>query len=500
MRNLLPKLDSLNTDSRVCWWLIMAYVATAPFIPLTGIPISWQAVPLMDWQRLYEAAILFVCAIWIITFLPPIKTISAGMLAGWGSVFILGLVSGLQAQFVSFALLEWSWLLLFVIIATSMRHWGVANRSTLDRHILIFVMASSLAYLWWFWKTNASVYFEPQPEGLTQKVIFPGFANIRFFSDYQSFMLLLLPIALYRLTKPGLVQRAGALLVALYFSMALIVGSRSLIAAHLMLHALMLGILGKKYWPYLKVQLRFWVYGTIIFLFLTKLLPILISTGGNQVASTLSRTDSSGRTVIWDIALKMIQDNPLLGVGPLHFAAYPNSIASSPHNFPLQIAAEWGLPPAILLILLLAIHFISRLKSLKFNRNEHDIEMVPLAITCAGITVLLQALVSSSPLNYPVGQAAALLCFAYPLLASDLPPNRNVKNAHGILQTVGLLVMVLCIFSMTTLQSIQERNRCFLNNPWPTALYAPRFWQQGWLVGPCGEGNALLNAFIRHRN
>lgn len=441
----------------------------------------------MDWHRLFEIAVLAFCAIWIITFAPPTQKISTPIKVGWGSVFLLGLVSSLTAMDPQFAMLEWSFLITIVLIIAGMRQWGINNKHMLDTLLLSLVAISSILYVWWFFKTNSAVFFEPLPSGITRRTEFPGFPNIRFFSDVQSFILLLLPAAIFRFTSPGVIRHIGIFVVALYFSLAFIVGSRSLIFAHLLLHLFFITFFGYRYWPYLKTQLKFWLGGWILFLLLTKLLPILMNSGGSA-ATSLLREDSSGRVFLWQQAWELIQAHTLLGVGPLHFAAHANHIASSPHNFPLQIATEWGLPASIILMGLLGYHLLERFNRLKSEPQFSQANTVQLGMAAAALAALLQTLVSSSPFNYPVGQVVALLCFAYP---DNNTASHAAKSAKSGLQFFTLVALGVCLLTVTTLQSIRERNQCFLYNRWPTELYAPRFWQQGWIIGPCGAGVSL---------
>ena len=63
-------------------------------------------------------------------------------------------------------------------------------------------------------------------------------------------------------------------------------------------------------------------------------------------------TSLSGREVIWSMSIDMIKENPLLGVGPMHFAAAHNPVAAHPHNALLQLAAEWGIPATLLILFL----------------------------------------------------------------------------------------------------------------------------------------------------
>lgn len=485
------------TDSRNIWLLLLAYVFAAPFIPLTGISIKWQEVSLMDWQRIFEAGVLLICMALALTSPRPIRP--PPLFLAWFALFTLGGLSALLvAEHTVFSLLEWSWLLMITILAGYIHGLGINNREKLDRTILTVVLASAFGYLWWFWKLNAFIYFTPLPEGVVRVVDFPGFANIRFFSDFQSFLLLLLPAAIQRIVPRGPVKIATELFVGLFFALALIVGSRSLLVAHILMHALMLTLLGKRYWPFLRSQMLFWGLGLFYFLVLTKLIPILMGGhSGSLVASTIMRFDSSFRIDLWIQAWDIIKQHPWLGIGPLHYANFPNAIASSPHNFFLQIAAEWGVPAFLLFSLLLGRVIHLNIKTLKQIPNLR-LDNIPLGMVCVSIAVVLQALVASSPLNYPVGQVVALICFAYPMQENQAGQMHQTRRGGASMSLIGVFAMMMVIGSLTTLQSIKERNLCFYYNPWPTKQFAPRFWQQGWLIGPCGEGKALFNQFPSH--
>ena len=217
---------------------------------------------------------------------------------------------------------------------------------------------------------------------------------------------------------------------------------------------------------------------------------------GSLVASTIMRFDSSFRIDLWIQAWEIIKGHPWLGVGPLHYANFPNAIASSPHNFFLQIASEWGGPAFLLLSTLLGRVIYLKIKSLRQTSSLH-LDNVPLGMTCSSITIVLQALVASSPLNYPVGQVIALLCFAYPSQENKGELIQQTRQGGAAMSLTGTFAIMMVIGSLTTLQSVKERNLCFFYTPWPTQQFAPRFWQQGWLIGPCGGGRALFNQLPR---
>lgn len=491
-------MTNLDSDSRVCWWLLLLFVFAAPFLPLTGIPIAWEVIPLMDWQRMFEAAILLACMAWGLTAAPARLAVDKASLYAWGTALAVGLGSAvLVAEHLQFALLEWSWLLLLIVLAGMLRKWTVVNHDALDKLILLTVLAGSGAYLAWFWVLNAHLYFPfiPSSESTSQQISFPGFANVRYFSDYQSFMLLLLPTALYRFTAKGPLRGAGTLLVGLYFSLAIIVGSRSVIAAHILLHAVLFGFLGNRYRAFLVTQLKFWLYGALFFVFLSMILPLLFAGGESHSAITaagdLARLDSSKRDVLWQLGWEAIKTHPLLGIGPMHYANLPNPIASHPHNLMIQFAAEWGLPATLILVWLVGRHLYQRVATLP-KTPSGDLSGVPLAMACATFALILQSMVTGT-FNYPVSQVIGLLCFSYVASGETITAQSERGAGHYWLHVGGWLALAIVIATMTTLESVKARNYCFHYNPWPSPIYATRFWQQGWLVGPCSGGESLLS-------
>jgi len=478
------------------WWGLLAYLLIAPILPLTPLPISWAGITLMDWQRLLECGFLFFCVLWSLCFMPR-SNFSIRLNYQWMAFFLLGLVSAIfVADHLTFALLDWSWMLLSIVVITLLRLWQM-DRSLLDKHILFVVLLGSLIYLCWFWRLNTSVYFEPLPEGIIRQVVFPGFSNVRFFSDYQSFILLLLPTAVYTLVPAGPTRNLMMAIGGLYFSLALITGSRSLIAAHFILHVFMLVFLGKHYLPFLKNQLKFWFYGLLFFILLVYVMPLILqSSDSNLTYNSLARADSNGRSVLWKSSLDLVADHPILGVGPMHFANYPNKIAASTHNIPLQMAVEWGIPAAILFCWLAIVDIRKHFERIqeKFRSPHHEVSL-ELEITCATFAIVLQSMVACGPIGYPTGQVIAIICFGY--LATTKTKQLSMRLISRSLIFIAICYIALIVVSLTmpTLQSIAYRNQCFRNDPWPTVNYfAPHFLQQGWLFAPCGDAESAIKS------
>lgn len=90
-------------------------------------------------------------------------------------------------------------------------------------------------------------------------------------------------------------------------------------------------------------QLVLWTGGLILHILLIEILPDLLGFNVLNDIETRITTSSSGRTQLWADTVKLWQQHPWLGVGPLNFAATHHTFGAHPHNLPLQILVEWGL-------------------------------------------------------------------------------------------------------------------------------------------------------------
>ncbi|WP_249222970.1 O-antigen ligase family protein [Noviherbaspirillum sp. L7-7A] len=135
--------------------------------------------------------------------------------------------------------------------------------------------------------------------------------------------------------------------------------------------------------------------GLLAYFLLYFLVPQMlgIPAAGNPF-ETVERTIASpatGRYALWRAALEMILTHPFLGVGPLHYAHYDAylHIASHPHNWPLQIASEWGIPAALFLSLTL-VRLWQTLVNIKKNISQDDlVSSTTLSVLIATYTAIL---------------------------------------------------------------------------------------------------------------
>lgn len=291
--------------------------------------------------------------------LPIVVAVLLGLQQRWAApplglgLAVLGLAACAAAALPALALIEWAQLAGVVLLAWA---WGRGlAASTLGARWLY--VAALLALLFWLQIGLALLAALHHGHALNSWWLLPGFDNIRFFGQSAAVLLPLLlgAYALARLQR--LPQRWVAalwLLLALWWTALLMSESRAALLGALLTLALCAAVPTlRRAWlrPYAASA----VLGACVYALLFVLLPALgwveaTSNVGVRIQQTLfSDNPLSSRQVIWSIAWEHFLQHPLLGVGPMHFAYFPNPVAAHPHSLPLQLLSEWGLPFTLLL-------------------------------------------------------------------------------------------------------------------------------------------------------
>jgi hypothetical protein len=181
----------------------------------------------------------------------------------------------------------------------------------------------------------------------------------------------------------------------------------------------------------------------------------------------------SGRTMDW---LEIIDDsvnNPLLGIGPMNYACTSPRRVGHPHNFPLQLAAEWGMPVALvvcLVFLFLSWRIGHSIRQGKFGGSE-DTAVAGLLFTGALAAAFYACL--SGVMVMPASQVTGLLVCGMLLGLYRFAPERPVTALQwgfipGLLLALGLLG--LGIHELRTMEDRESRLHS-------TETGIPRIWQ-----------------------
>lgn len=185
----------------------------------------------------------------------------------------------------------------------------------------------------------------------------------------------------------------------------------------------------------------------------------------------------TSREVLWALSWEAIQQHPLLGLGPMHFATLDSRVGAHPHNWPLQIASEWGVP-ALLLLLFALVRQIRCL--IERSPRAPGSTEAWLAVAVA----LLYGLVDGN-LVMPVSQSGIAIAVGLAVGSQDAkfagPYDRNLKSAPIL---VNLITVVACLVVYSyAFKSFgdQAHTSAQFRSSNPGDWLVPRFWEQGLL-------------------
>lgn len=400
-------------------------------------------------------------------------------------VFVLGLLSAVSGATFAWSLLGVAYAVMLVTAAATLS--GALRPLRLDPAIgvavaftlpVVLLCCAMVATIYSALLTGVPLHY---PEPLRD------FANIRFFNQYQTWMLPFLPAAV-TLACPlprvrpvvwrALIITIGVFFWAMYWrSAGRGTGYATLIATVFV--ALACGPAGRRHAGW-----------TIVLAGLGLAAELAMFDTGGHPAHLWSST-SPGRWHLWHVAVDQIAAHPWLGIGPLMFAGLDSAGASHPHSAALQWAAEWGLPAATIAIAgftWLAIRWMRALPRLLRYRSRTP-ACVSAALTAALVAGSAHALVSGVVVmpasQFMLVMIAGVAMAVYPAHIRPMPPPSTVSFATAIRAIFLVFIALSALYSAGfTAYDYHTRVR---TAPPDTAIYQrnalqPRFWADGTLV------------------
>ena len=164
----------------------------------------------------------------------------------------------------------------------------------------------------------------------------------------------------------------------------------------------------------------------------------------------------------------------------MQFAALGSRVGAHPHNWPLQIAAEWGLPAfALLLFAILRLGRAIRY-SARTGHAAAALTLILMIATCLGLV--------DGNLVMPVSQVAATLALG--LLIGVVSREKYVAGTSDLSAPAMILTAFVGIaasstviaFAITSLGDQAQSSETFKRSH-PGYWVVPRFWEQGALLG-----------------
>ena len=358
---MMHKHIKINTIIYIIIWL---KITTMPLI-LWQSNLNWH-----DQQRITQIIIILIST--TLLFQNSHKTSPANKLtAGMISFFLLGAISASLSATPAWAFTEIALFLGSLGMVLVFRQLLTSDIS--GRWVLLAASCLCLGVGFKFSLAYLAALLEPDTGFLLDEML-DGFSNRRFFGQVATLLIPLLLSAMFFAAGSWPKRYAAALwvLAAWVWFMVIGTGTRGTWLALAVSAVIVFVIAGK---PGRQLALAI-TTSALAGLALSHLLLTLVPAQTSmQVAGHPSErltTSLSAREVIWGMSLDMIKENPLLGVGPMHFAAAHNPVAAHPHNALLQLAAEWGVPATLLALFLVGSALWHLIATIRRRLATHD--------------------------------------------------------------------------------------------------------------------------------
>lgn len=472
--------------------LVAFYLIAMPL--MTAAVESWAPHDVARAAQLWVlggCALLLLGRLWVAADARDVRWAGATACLGFG-IFLLALLAMLRAPVLRAAMLE---LALYVLLAALVVQlaWALGRLQSARwdawRWLSFTLLASSALLAFGI----AVRYMAGLAEGsLLRAWLVPGFSNYRFFNHVQTMTLPLLAAAA---VWPGLSMRARRWafgLLALEFCWLLFVGGRATMLA-LAASAVAVALLYRTLaWRWLRALLAAAVLGALLFALLFVVVPRSLGMQTDfQAADTLTRTaNETGQTrfYLWQIAREDILQSPWLGIGPQHYAHRPNKEAAHPHNVYLQLAAEWGLPMLLAVLLAAAMAFWRWVATVRRSAPEQA-GAWGMGLTAAFVGIAVDGMLSGN-FVMPNAQMWMALAFAMALVYARQWAGGSADAGSGFLvraswlRFAGSMLLAFALMGLgrgvwpevldvpAHVQGVRKQVPNDVNNP--------RIWSHGW--------------------
>lgn len=503
--------DSSALLRNLGWSCLIAGAFFLPFVSLVPGPAeAFPGIRIWDWQRIFQGGLigsglgLMLLNVATERFRFLVSTV---VLWGWAAIAGLSAISALTAFYPKAALLDWAWMHALTLLALFSAWLFSQAKGRWENHWLAPAGIATLLYTFWFFVANSDYLFSYDFRAVA--TAFPGFSKSRYFSDFQSVLLFLCPLAVQRYLSGRRSQALGWLMVGLFYMLAFVAGSRSILAGQVIAHGLLFLVGGKAYLRQFRMYMLCWGAGVVLYwLIIVLYAPWSASFGdpgrgsrapaGASVSmpAVAARYDSSGRGQLIEKSFRLMSSAPWLGIGGRHYGCYiktdfhdplnpDNGDAAHPHNGILQLAVEWGLPVA--LTVTTAVAWLLIQIGIRIGRDQTEDDRLTSALFGGLLALLVHAMVTGV-LNAPVSQMLLVLFLGWSMSLVCTKQVRLRSRAHVLVfcaAVAGLGLGMGWLFMEEAWGVLLSANSNTASVS-PTWYLAPRFWQQGWLLPLCG--------------
>ena len=266
-----------------------------------------------------------------------------------------------------------------------------------------------------------------------------GFVNIRYWSHVATWVVPLFPlgILLAPWKENRLWQLGVAFTAAIWWWIIFLSSSRGSMIGLVFGFLLVWVLFGRAALPWIKLFVRFAVYGLLVWFLLSVLIPSLVF---EELHVRSIHTSSSGRMPLWQEALAMSLQNFPFGMGPQSWLTHDILIQAylsspkfgHPHNMYLMWAAEYGWISIAGLVVLGGYglqHLWRKASTIRKSRNPEGFWLVAFA---ASVTAALVHAGASAVFIAPGSMLVGLVVLA--VFWALISPERDRSVALGARQ------------------------------------------------------------------
>jgi len=475
-------------------WLLLivaAYLFCALNVDLAA-NLSWH-----DGQRMAQLALL---ALGVTVFL-ALPGISSSVISAWHcmnqpamlaltGLFLLGVLSGLLSALPRWAFLELGMVIMLGTLALMVAVARAEAGEFADSVLLTCIFFTALAYA----VKTAVVYGAMLAIGpgygmsFDVRDLYTGFSNIRFFGHVQTMLLPLLMLPVMWWAKNWRQRLVLGLVPVIWWILVIGSGTRGTwVALSIGIVAVLIfgGAAGR---TWLKWQLVVIGGGGAGYAMLTMAVPATVGMPAAITDQIRSMVSLSRREEIWGAALEHAERFPWFGIGPMHFAQYPNTVAAHPHNVILQFMAEWGIPAALLATFVLAAGgwaWAKQVRSAAAAEPHARKSLLAVALLAALAGAAAQSMVDGV-IVMPVSQILLVLVAGWAMglyIQSKRPPLSAASAGAKLLALLLVLSAAGAVVQGVApdILEVGQREQAYLKTRPPGEILFPRFWAQGWI-------------------
>lgn len=455
---------------------------------LLGVGLDWHAeLTWHDQHRVGQIILLTLTVFFFALTLAQRKleiqaslpaAVKVALVAAFGS----GAMSIYLAPYPRFAALEWTTLLLLLELALLLAGEAKLLDASFDRWTNRLIVALAIVIALKIMMGYLAAVLEAKR--LDTIMLFEGtFSNRRFFGQAAS---MIVPLLAYPLLRGGLSRAARTglfALLALWWMFVIVSGTRGTWMGLAVAAAVLSAFVWRASGAWLKLQMLAVGTGALMFGMFFIWLPLWLGLDASFENRFINPTTLSGREALWSLAWAQIQAHPWFGVGPMHLAAIRNDFGAHPHNAALQLAAEWGVPAALALVLPVAAGMLRLVVRLRENEAAPNVLLVCLtgSLLAAGAQSMVDGVIV-----IPYTQTLLVLVAGWALGAyfrgaapTQFASGQGWATRQGIflLQAIALLALLRGVFPEMLSRGEITEAYVAAGNPLPL----PRYWAVGWI-------------------